>query len=98
MNRDPVKGRLLDSSSKTGVFREATNRRIQITTFSGITDLSVMIEIGGEPINRASFTVLAGGTIGMKATGSLRGVTIRTRTMPMMARSTLIKNGHRIRS
>src|SRR5215467_1395617 len=98
MDTEPPKGRRLGSSSKTIVFRGATNGWIQITTFSGITDLSGMIEIGGEPIKRALFIVLVGGTIGMKATGSRRGVMTRRRTMLMMARSTLIRIGHPIRS
>jgi hypothetical protein len=69
--------RLLGSFSKTGVFKEVTNGWIQITTFFGITDLSGMIEIGGELISRASFSVPAGGTIGLQATGFLPGVMIR---------------------
>src|SRR5262249_17627654 len=98
MNKELMKGLLLSSSSKTGGSKEATNGSIQIMTFSGITDQSGMIGIGGESIKHGSFTVLVGGNIGTVATGSQRGVTIRRKTMLMMARFTPIRIGHLIRS
>src|SRR4029453_15108424 len=60
VNRVP-KSRLPGFNS-TGVFREATNGLVQIIRFSAVTDLSGTIEIGGEAITRASFSVSAAGT------------------------------------